>query len=51
MPLLVDNDGGHGMIFSDGHRRYLTYHTPNKSGYEHPVFRIIEDHGDYFQLS
>ena len=43
---LIDNDGGHGMIFSDGKSIYFTYHTPNKSLYERPEFREIEDLGD-----
>ena len=43
---LLDNDGGHGMIFSDGAKTYFTYHTPNKSGSEHPEFRSITDCGD-----
>lgn len=43
---LIDNDGGHGMIFSSGEKLYLTYHTPNKSGSEHPAFVEIEDNGD-----
>ncbi len=38
-------DGGHGMIFGDGKKKYLTYHTPNQSGLEHPVFCPIEDRG------
>ena len=35
--------GGHGMVFEarDG-RRYLTYHTPNDFGKEHPVFIPFE---------
>ncbi len=50
MTPLVDDDGGHGMIFSDGKQRYLTYHTPNKSGLEHPVFRVLKDCGDFLTL-
>ena len=34
------------MIFSSGEKLYLTYHTPNKSGSEHPAFVEIEDNGD-----
>lgn len=40
---LIDNDGGHGMIFSDSEKTYFTYHTPNKKGLEHPEFCIIEE--------
>ena len=43
---LLDNDGGHGMIFSDGSNTYFTYHTPNKSLSERPEFRLFEDNGD-----
>ena len=43
---LLDNDGGHGMIFSDGKNTYFTYHTPNKSLFERPEFRLFEDNGD-----
>ncbi len=44
---LVDNDGGHGMVFEDLEGRLmLTYHTPNKTGYEHPYFVSVEDVGD-----
>ena len=50
LPPLVDNDGGHGMIFSDGKKSYLTYHTPNKSGSEHPFFVEIEIGEDFIRL-
>lgn len=43
---LIDNDGGHGMIFSSGEKLYLTYHTPNTKGSEHPAFVETEDTGD-----
>ena len=46
MKPLLDNDGGHGMIFADGKQTYLTYHTPNIKGLERPMFRLIEDFGD-----
>ena len=46
MKPLLDNDGGHGMIFVDGKQTYLTYHTPNVKGLERPMFRLIEDLGD-----
>ena len=46
MKPLLDNDGGHGMIFADGKQTYLTYHTPNVKGFERPMFRLIEDLGD-----
>ena len=43
---LVTSDGGHGMIFCAGDRLCLTFHSPNASGSEHPVFLEIEDKGD-----
>ena len=47
---LIDSDGGHGMIFSDGKKTYFTYHTPNTSLSEHPEFREIEDLGDCINI-
>jgi len=46
MKPLIDNDGGHGMIFSNGENTYFTYHAPNIQGFEHPEFCIIDDNGD-----
>ena len=40
---MLDSDGGHGMIFSDGKQTYFTYHTPNKKSLERPAFCEIED--------
>lgn len=50
LPPLIDNDGGHGMIFKANEKLYLTYHSPNKSGYEHPGFIEIEDHNQHLSL-
>ena len=50
MKPLIDSDGGHGMIFSDGEKTYFTYHTPNKSLFERPEFRVIEDCGDFIRI-
>lgn len=47
---LVTDDGGHGMIFQSGKRLMLTYHTPNKTGFEHPVFRELLDMGDNIKI-
>lgn len=49
---LVDNDGGHGMLFRDlkGNLR-LTYHTPNTSLFEHPFFVDVVDAGDKIVIS
>ena len=43
---IIDDDGGHGMIFEGGDGLYLTFHKPNVSGYEHPHFVKIIDNGD-----
>ena len=43
---LIDNDGGHGMLFKSGDKLYLTYHSPNTTGFEHPCFVEVEDIGD-----
>ena len=47
---LLDNDGGHGMIFSDAKNTYFTYHTPNQMHCERPQFCIIKDDGDYIVI-
>lgn len=47
LPPLVDDDGGHGMLFRDKDNALtLTYHTPNTSGFEHPYFVRVRDEGD-----
>lgn len=46
LPPLITNDGGHGMIFSYGDKLMLTFHTPNKTLFEHPTFKEIEDTGN-----
>ncbi|MBR5112461.1 MAG: family 43 glycosylhydrolase [Clostridia bacterium] len=47
---LIDDDGGHGMIFKADDKLYLTFHSPNKSGSEHPFFVEIEDCGDNLKV-
>lgn len=47
---LVGDDGGHGMIFSDGQKSYLTYHTPNQKGAERPHFVEVEIGKDFIRL-
>ena len=47
---LIDDDGGHGMIFKADDKLYLTFHSPNTSGSEHPFFVEIEDCGDSLKL-
>lgn len=50
LPLLIDNDGGHGMIFKAEDKLMLTFHTPNKSGKEHPAFKELTDSGEDLKL-
>ena len=45
LPPLIDNDGGHGMIFKAQDKLYFTFHTPNTAGAEHPAFVEITDNG------
>ena len=49
-PIITD-DGGHGMIFETDDRLMLTFHAPNKSLKERPVFREIVDEGDCIAIS
>ena len=51
LPLLIDNDGGHGMIFKAEDKLYLSYHTPNTNGLEHPKFTLIKDNGKSIELA
>ncbi len=51
LPPLFKDDGGHGMIFSDGKRLILTFHTPNTTGSEHPVFKLLKDNGDGIEIT
>lgn len=44
-PLSV-SDGGHGMIFKKEQQLMLTYHTPNQTGAERPVFLPLKDTGN-----
>ncbi|MBR3788549.1 MAG: family 43 glycosylhydrolase [Clostridia bacterium] len=47
---LIDDDGGHGMIFKDDENIYLTFHTPNKSLCERPEFVKIKDNGNCLEI-
>ena len=47
---LIDDDGGHGMIFKDDNNLYLTFHSPNKSLSERPKFVRIVDNGDNIKM-
>lgn len=42
LPALLDEDGGHGMIFEGNGMTYFTMHAPNRIGYERPCFMEIE---------
>lgn len=50
-PLLLDSDGGHGMLFPsfDG-RLFLTLHQPNVSPLERPVFFEVFDSGNTLEM-
>lgn len=50
MPPLITSDGGHGMIFNYGNSLMLTFHSPNKTGYEHPVFKKLVDTGNELKV-
>lgn len=50
LPPIIDNDGGHGMIFKYDNKLVFTFHSPNKSGSEHPVFVEISDNGDSISI-
>lgn len=50
LPPVVTNDGGHGMIFKAQDKLMLTYHSPNKTDYERPVFKEIIDLGDRIEI-
>lgn len=48
-PLITD-DGGHGMLFKFSEKLMLTFHSPNKTGEERPVFKAVEDLGDKLEI-
>lgn len=48
-PLITD-DGGHGMIFTADNKLMLTFHSPNKTNFERPVFNELIDIGDIIKL-
>jgi len=50
LPPVVTNDGGHGMIFKAQDKLMLTYHSPNKTDYERPVFKEIIDLGSRIEI-
>lgn len=50
LPPLVTNNGGHGMIFRAGDRLMLTYHSPNRTNFERPIFQELLDTGDGIEI-
>lgn len=50
LPPLYTEDGGHGMIFRAGDGLRLTFHSPNASGEEHPVFVELADRGERLEV-
>lgn len=50
LPPLVDNDGGHGMLFNAAGKLYLTVHRPNTMECERPIFIELEDRGDTVRI-
>lgn len=50
LPPIIDNDGGHGMIFESDNKLNFTFHSPNQPGLEHPVFVEISDNGDSISI-
>lgn len=47
---LISSDGGHGMIFKDNDKLFLTYHMPNETPLERPYFVEIEEHNDSLRI-
>lgn len=50
LPPLITDDGGHGMIFKTEKDLILTFHSPNQTGFERPVFKPIIDSGEGIRL-
>lgn len=50
LPPVIDNDGGHGMIFRDKDSLHFTFHSPNTPGFERPVFAEVVDNGDSISI-
>ena len=43
---IITEDGGHGMIFRNEEKLLLTFHSPNKTGFERVKLIEIEDKGE-----
>ncbi len=50
LPPLITDDGGHGMVFRDGEKLFLAFHTPNQTDFERPVIIELTDTGDCIEL-
>ena len=50
LPPLLDNDGGHGMLFRKDGTLQLTFHSPNLRGTERPAFVAISDQGTHLAI-
>ncbi|MFR5875223.1 MAG: glycoside hydrolase family 43 protein [Eubacterium sp.] len=50
LPPLITDDGGHGMIFKANDKLLLTFHSPNKTNFERPIFKELEDTGETIKL-
>lgn len=48
-PLITD-DGGHGMIFKAEDKLILTFHSPNRTDFERPVFKELGDTGKTIEI-
>ena len=48
-PIMTD-DGGHGMIFNAEGKQFLTYHSPNQTGFERVRLIEIDDLGRSIKL-
>lgn len=46
LPPIIDDDGGHGMIFEKDGELSLIFHSPNTKGLERPAFIRLLDVGD-----
>ena len=47
---IITGDGGHGMLFKANGKLYLTFHTPNQTGFERVKIVEVEDLGDKLKV-
>lgn len=50
LPPLLDEDGGHGMIFEAAGKTYFTMHAPNRLGEERPCFMELAVDKDHISM-